>query len=316
MNKLLDIVITHWTEPFEVGYPAIQMLALQRRINWDLVNVTIIHDGSEKFSEKHFRNLPFKVHQVCLPKSGVSAARNYAIDHSEAEWIKFCDFDDMFAGVYSLSRITDAISETNNFNTIWFPFIIDIYRGDLLLIHECSQVFIHDKIFRTSFLREKNIRFNESLSFSEDFAFISLLELEIDPKTFGKIDSNFPIYIYIQRIDSLGNLPNRQYKNRCGLFDAHCYVEEEMRKHNEIYHADLMVVRTLTENYCTILTADKSADTSELFQRTAAFYKAKKQRLDCVSGEDLDHVIEDTNNQNHIEISKAGFFQWLRQFEG
>ena len=315
MNKLLNIVITHWTEPYEIGLPGLRILSVQSRVNWDMVDVTIIHDGSDKFPEEYFCGFPFKVQQVCIPNGGVSAARNYAIDHSEAEWIKFCDFDDMFAGVYSLSRITDAISETNNFNTIWFPFIIDIYRGDLLLIHECSQVFIHNKVFRTSFLREKNIRFNESLSFSEDFAFISLLELEIDPKTFGKIDSNFPIYIYIQRTDSLGNLPNLQYQNRCGLFDAHCYVEQQMRKHGDTYHADLMVVRTLTENYYTIFSAGESIDTSDLFSRTVEFYKANKDRLNCVSGEDLDHVIDDTNDQNHSEITKAGFLQWLRQLE-
>lgn len=315
MRKLLDIVITHWTEPWEVGVNAFRILAAQLRVDWTNIAVTVIHDGTQKFPDKYFRDFPFVVKQVCLPHGGISAARNYAITHSEAEWIKFCDFDDTFAGVYSVSRITDAIEKPNNYNVLWFPLLIDVYHGGIL-IRECSQVFIHDKIFRVSFLREKNVMFNESLSFSEDFAFLSLLGLEMDANTFGKIESNFPVYVYIQRKDSIGNRPDRWLKNRCGLFDAHCYVEDEMRKHGDEYHADLMFVRALTENYYAVTFAGDNIDLTDFIRRTWEYYDRNKDCMKRVSNEDLGHVIEDTNTQNRSEITKSGFLQWIRQHEG
>lgn len=311
MSKLLEIVVTHWTEPWEVGRDAMLMLSLQRRVDWSEVAVTMIHDGSPKFPDEYFSGFPFEVKQVCLPHGGISASRNYAIDHSDAEWIKFCDFDDMFAGVYSLSRITDAIEKPSSFNAVCFPIIIDLCNGELPVV-ETSQVFVHGRIFRTSFLRDHHVRFNESLSFSEDFAFLSLLSLEMDSKTLGKIDSNFPIYVYIQRQDSYGNCPDNWLRNRCGLFDAHCYVEEEMRKHGDEHNADLMFVRALAENYY-VFSAAGDNDISGLLQRTLEYYNRKQDCFDRVSNTDLEHIISDTNAQNHSEITKSGFLKWVRQ---
>ena len=46
---LLDLFITHWTEPWEVGKKNFDMLALQRLIDWSEIRITLVHDGTEAF---------------------------------------------------------------------------------------------------------------------------------------------------------------------------------------------------------------------------------------------------------------------------
>lgn len=310
MSKLLEIVITHWNEPLEVGRDALQMLSIQHRVDWDNIGVTLIHDGSEKFPQKYFKNFPFKIKQVCLPKRGISAARNYAIDHSDATWIKFCDFDDMFAGAFSLSCIVDGIVNATNNDMLWFPLLVDTYSGNPIVL-QCSPVFIHDKIFRVSFLRKNNIRFNENLYYSEDFAFVSLVRIIVDQNRIGKITTNFPVYIFVQRTDSVNNRKDMWFRNRCGHFDAHCYVEDELRKHGVEHEADKMVARTMAESYAVLILGINDFDFTEYKQKMWAFFDERRQYFDRLDDKDIDYVIQQTNQQNGSNITREGFLRWI-----
>ena len=310
MNKLLDIYITHWTEPWDLGKKLFMMLSLQRRINWRYIGINIIHDGSDEFPNELFEDCPFNVNQICLPHGGVSAARNYAINNSNAEWIKFCDFDDIFAGVYSLSCIINALPTAERFDMLWFPMITDIYTGETQ-IEECSPVFIHDKVYRVAFLKEHNIRFNESLTFSEDYAFSSILKLAMPNEKIGKIESNFPIYVYCVRNGSVGNRYDLWYRNRCSLFDAHAFVQAETAQHGDQHEADMMAVHTVYENYLTITRAGNRYDTSELKQKTFEYYDQHKESFERISDDDVDTILDLTNKQNCCIINKKNLLRWI-----
>ena len=122
---LLDLFVTHWTEEWEVGRKGFEMLSLQRAVDWSKVRITLVHDGSEKFPEEYFEGMPFTVNQVTIPHGGIARARNWCIDHSEAEWIKFCDFDDMFSGAYAVHQMIDSLEKGQNYDLLWFELIFD-----------------------------------------------------------------------------------------------------------------------------------------------------------------------------------------------
>ena len=82
---LLDLFITHWTEPREVGEKAFKMLSIQRLVDWSEIHITMVHDGSEKFPDEYFADIPCGVDQVCLPHGGIAKARNWCIDHATAK---------------------------------------------------------------------------------------------------------------------------------------------------------------------------------------------------------------------------------------
>ena len=213
---LLDLMITHWTEPWTVGAKAFRMLSLQRGVDWDNVRVTLVHDGSEKFPERYFGKYPFKVKQVCLPHGGIAAARNWCIEHSTAKWIKWNDFDDMFANVFALHDIMNVL-ETEDFDLLWFDLLWQDHNI-LRIRRERNPVFVHDKVFRRSFLTDNQIRFNEELTWCEDSAFLSLVEMEINHQRIGKIKCDSPIYLYNVREGSLCNRPEIKFKNLQSFF--------------------------------------------------------------------------------------------------
>ena len=104
-KRKLDILIPQYKETYEIIKPLLDSIALQQNV--DLVNdvgVIIVNDGSNvKLSEEKLRaQYPFFLKYVEAEHRGVSATRNRALDESDADYVMFCDADDMF---YNLWRM-------------------------------------------------------------------------------------------------------------------------------------------------------------------------------------------------------------------
>ena len=77
----LDIIVTHYKEPWETGKRLFDSIALQECINFDDVGVILVNDGEgHELPAECFANYPFAVNQVSIKKGGVSRARNYGLD--------------------------------------------------------------------------------------------------------------------------------------------------------------------------------------------------------------------------------------------
>ena len=48
---LLDIIVPHYKEPWEVGRPLFEMLALQRGVSFSDFRVILVNDGSVQRAE-------------------------------------------------------------------------------------------------------------------------------------------------------------------------------------------------------------------------------------------------------------------------
>ena len=107
---MLDIVITHYHEPWEVCKKLFQTLDLQRKVNWKDIRVRVINDGGYRLPEDKLAELCFPVEQVDLPHGGVSRARNAGIDMGTEPWIMFCDCDDCFYNIYALEDVMNVLN--------------------------------------------------------------------------------------------------------------------------------------------------------------------------------------------------------------
>ena len=47
MSKTLDIIVAHYTEPWEAGEKFFSMMDLQRMVDWDQIGVILVNDGTE-----------------------------------------------------------------------------------------------------------------------------------------------------------------------------------------------------------------------------------------------------------------------------
>ena len=209
MSKLLlDIIVTHHNEPWEVGKKFFDMLSAQRDVDFDAFRVIIVQDGKSNSLpwSKLLCDVPYTYKDVIVPKhSGPSAARNAGIDASGARWIMFCDFDDTFTNICSLKLILNVLDDMET-EIGWF----ETWREEKRTKHFVNVLKENPqntfgKIYKREMLVSNNLRFNESLmhcyeSMFNDQAFSSIPEHRIK-----KIAMPFAAYMKTLRKDSYNN---------------------------------------------------------------------------------------------------------------
>ena len=99
----LQILIPQYEETDEIIKPLLDSIALQQNIDFDEIGVIIVNDGSEiKLSEDFLNSYPYKIEYYQNPHKGVSATRQAALDKAKADYVMFCDADDMFYNMCGL----------------------------------------------------------------------------------------------------------------------------------------------------------------------------------------------------------------------
>lgn len=248
----LDLIVTHYKEPWSKGKKFFDMLAMQRDINFDDVSVILVNDGDEEaFVADVFADYPFDVCQMSIPKGGVSKARNAGLDASTADWVMFCDFDDCFQSVFGLYLIFCCITE-DKYDLIRASFTEEIKddQGIIRLVaHDEDTVFVHGKVIRRQFLLDNGIRFHPDLTIHEDGYFnVLVYSLAKDRNT--KI--NATIYLWAWNDDSVVRKDNSDdfvldtydhlMRQRIALTDE--YIKRDMQEETM-----LTVIKSVVDAY-------------------------------------------------------------------
>ena len=161
------------------------------------VNVIIADDcSSNDYSSfiDFFKDY-FSIKQIRMEKNGgPGVARQTAIDNSSSPYIIFIDSDDCFSDPLAVSRLYKKIRKSK----------CDVIAANIVQQYENSfdiqnkEFLLHGKIFRRSFLKKNNIRFND-FRYAEDVFFNYLLLLSS-----AKISKlNNSVYIWRYNVNSL-----------------------------------------------------------------------------------------------------------------
>lgn len=310
---LLDLYITHYKEDWEVCRPGFEMLKNQRCVDWKEVCVTVVHDGTEPFHESVFRDYPCRIRQESIEHRGIAGARNWCLEDSQADWIKMNDCDDFFTSAYSLKEIMYGLEKAGDrYDLMWFETYAEM-EGKRYIKDRRDPVVLHGKVLRRKFLQEHGIRFQEDLTWCEDSAFLSLVEMEIDARRVGKITGSCPMYTWTHRPGSLCHRPEIKFQNLQSFFRRHCYVAEEFRKHGFEDEYCTMVARIACDSYYTLQVADVPEDRNEHEKRVWAYLKEHKAQLLGCRKSAFDQVVEATNRENdNCSITKEEVLTWLK----
>ena len=203
------------------------------------IEIICVNDGSTDNSPKileEFAQKDSRIKIINQENQGLSAARNTGLDVATGEYVSFIDSDDFVRTDLYADILKLLPAELICFNAKIFP-ISEKYRT-LQNYTQCqfdgeqpmeeklilkTNVHVWNKVFRTSIIKENNIRFPKGLYF-EDFPFVCEYMLSINSVKFfgGK-----GYYFYRQQPNSLMN--NCSHKSIHHLFVWH-YLYNKLKE--------------------------------------------------------------------------------------
>lgn len=177
----LQILVPQYKETDEIIKPLLDSIEVQQNV--DLahdVGVIIVNDGTDvHLSEDLFKRYSFPIEYHMHEHAGVSATRNACLDYATADYVMFCDADDMFfnaCGLYIVFREMEG----NGFDSLVSAFVEESRhphtREPLYINHDMDSTFVHGKIHRRQYLLDNHIRWNHSLTIHEDSYFNCLCQ--------------------------------------------------------------------------------------------------------------------------------------------
>jgi glycosyltransferase involved in cell wall biosynthesis len=131
-------------------------------------------DGSLALCKKLSEAYPC-IEVFTAEKQGASVARNVGLDKCETEWVYFFDSDDIFTGLPKVENESDydvisfptrKVTEDDKEVVRWFPQNAQIENQIL-----GGFLSTQSGIYRTAWLREKELRWNEELIMWDDWEF-------------------------------------------------------------------------------------------------------------------------------------------------
>ena len=170
----LQILIPQYKETDDIVKPLLDSIALQQNVDFSEVGVIICNDGTDVYlSDELINGYPFKVEYHKEPHRGVSATRNACLDYATADYVCFCDADDMF---YNMCGLWIVFKEM----AIGFDSLVTCFTEEtrhpqtkevIYTNHDMDSTFVHGKFHRRQYLLDKGIRFNDKLTIHEDSYF-------------------------------------------------------------------------------------------------------------------------------------------------
>lgn len=176
----LQILIPQYNETESVVKPLLDSIAMQQNIPMDEIGVIICNDGSDMLlSDTFLHSYPFDVAYYRCEHRGVSATRNACLDRATADYVMFCDADDMFFNLCGLWIIFREI-ENSGFDSLVSVFVEETRdpntRQPVYIDRRQDSTFVHGKVHRRQYLLDNRIRWNDGLTIHEDSYFNTLCQ--------------------------------------------------------------------------------------------------------------------------------------------
>ena len=198
------------------------------------VEFILVNDGSTDASGEFcdaYAKLP-NFRAFHKKNGGVSSARNFGIDKAKGKYLAFLDADDEYVENAVEAMLTykqGDISSFNHFRQIGTrPPRLKRYVGtgiyDAYKRQTCWWA-VWNKIYKTSFIKDNNIRFDEQVTFGEDELF------NIECLLGGKTYYHFAIALLIRHFDDKESLVHKLGpKGVLEQYDGLTRIEERLKK--------------------------------------------------------------------------------------
>ena len=323
--KKFNILIPQYNETEKDISHLLDSIAIQQNIDFNEIGVLICNDGSDiLLSEDFLKSYKFDIQYFKEPHKGVSATRNFLLDKSDAEYVMFCDADDMFYNACGLWIIFREF-ESEDFDTLFSVFVEetrDMYNNVMYITHDIDSTFVHGKVHRKQYLIDNNIRFNDSLTIHEDSYFVLLTQNCTEPSRIKF--SPTPFYLWRWRNNSVcRHDPKYILKTYTNMIDSNDALIDEFIKREMFEIANTYVGLMIFDTYYTFNKLDwVNQDNIEYRNKTekhfSEYYKKRKVMWNKLSNDEkmqLSNSIRQRSVMEGMVMENITLDDWLNKIE-
>ena len=244
----LQILIPQYNETDDIVKNLLDSIALQQNVPFEEIGVIICNDGSDvHLSEDLLRSYPFEIEYHLEPHRGISGTRNACLDYATAEYVMFCDADDMFLNMCGLFIVFKDMED--GFDTFVSAFVEETRDRKtheiVYTTREYDLTFVHGKVHRRQYLIDQGIRFKDELVCNEDSYFTVLTQTLTDSIKHCKS----PFYLWKWRKESVCRRPKHRLRTFSYMIDANDYLVMELFDRNKIENAVYYVAHMVYSTY-------------------------------------------------------------------
>ena len=293
----LDIIITHNNEPWECGRPMFDMIQHQQCADMSKVHVVLVQDGERNGLdwESLFAQYSYRIDVVTIPHSGPAAARNAGLEHSNGQWVMFCNFDDMIADVAALNLILENIPN-DDYDIIWGKYAQKTVwvTGHTYIncTDECNLVNCDNKMYRRKFLDEHLVRFIPESGVHYDYVFNTIALAESEQWRVGTLTTVDYLYFKSFSKNSYRHTVNGHMAMITSRAERDMLLVHEMDKRGKNDEYIRAVVRVMLDYYFDIYDPDVESKPVTMTPGAARFYHKHRDIIDNISDSDLEVLTE------------------------
>ena len=306
----LQILIPQYKETEDVIKPLLDSIEVQQNVDLKKdVGVIICNDGSDTLlSDSFFKRYSYQIEYYKCEHKGVSATRNACLDKATANYVMFCDADDMFFNACGLYIIFREF-ELGGFDALFSAFLEEsrypMTDKPVYITHEQDWTFVHGKVYRRQYLLDEHIRWNDALTIHEDSYFNFLgqkcaKELKFSPS---------PFYLWRWRDESVcRHDPKYILKTYNNMLDSNTALVNEFKRRGKTDDAKICATQMIYDAYFT-MNKKEWIDQENKEYRKATEKRFKKYYTDF---KDLFETInENERNQLIVGIKNRMFAEGL-----
>ena len=317
----LQILIPQYKETQNIINPLLQSIALQQNVDLkNDVGVIICNDGSDiLLDENYLKSFPYEIKYIKNEHKGVSAARNACLNAATADYVMFCDADDMFCNVCGLYIIFREM-QNEGFNALISVFLEEtrnFQTNEVVYINrEMDSTFVHGKVYRRTFLTYNNIRWNDNLTIHEDSYFNCLAQ-----KLAGDIKyCQIPFYLWKWRDDSVcRHDPKYILKTYNNMLDSNTALVEEFLKRGRPQDAQFYITSMVYDAYFMMnkdewLNQENQSFRNKTEIRFKEYYLKFKNQFEKIPQEQRSQIIVGMKNRFFKEgmfLESITFDDWI-----
>ena len=315
----LQILITQYKETDKVLRPLLDSIACQQGIDFNELEVLICNDGTDvHLSKALLDSYDYHIEYWQNEHKGVSGTRNALMDMATADYIMFCDADDMFVSNCGLYQIFMDID--NGFDALNSVFIEEVYRNGkyTYITHKDDTTFIHGKVYRRQYLIDNNIRWNEALTIHED-SFFNVRALHLSDRVRS---CNTPYYLWKYRAESVCRHDTKyMLKTYDKFLDSNDALVDDFLKRGDMKKAMFFCTHMIFDTYYTMnkpewVDQENAQYREKTEKRFAEYFRKHKSLWDSVPVADKVNVSEQARQKvvkQGMLVEAITVYDWLDQ---